>query len=54
MYPYYKAWSDRFKARKPEVFKEMEQSDLKRGIKPYKNRFDYAFKNAKIQCKRSK
>lgn len=31
-----------------EQIKEMEKKDLKRGIKPYKNRFDYAFRNSKI------
>ena len=48
-YPWHKAWCDDYKNREPDTFRKMEQSDLKRGIKPYKNRFDFAFRNAKIK-----
>ena len=44
-YPHLKAFMGRFT---PEQIKEMEKMDEKRGIKPYKNRFDYALRSAKI------
>lgn len=40
----FKKFCNRFTLKQ---LKEMEESDLKRGIKPIRNRFDYALRNAK-------
>lgn len=48
-YPYHKAFAEKLKQKHPEEFKKMEQSDLERGIKSYKNRLDFAFRNAKMK-----
>ena len=44
-YPSFIAFCNRFS---DEQKKAMEAEDAKRGIKPYRSRFDYAYKNAKI------
>lgn len=44
-YPDYIIFLSRFS---DEQKKHMEALDAKSGIKPYKNRFDYAYRNAKI------
>ena len=47
-HPRYMAFMENMKKRKPKKFREYERSNRARGIKPYKNRFDFAFRNAKI------
>lgn len=49
-YPTFKAYSKRMKEKYPEDYKEWEKSDAERGIKPIRNRLDYAFKIAKLHC----
>jgi hypothetical protein len=44
------SFAEKFKKLHPEEFAKMEQSDKEKGIKPYKNRLDFAFRNAKIRC----
>ena len=47
-YPNFK----RFVSKQPKDFiKRLEASDRERGIKPYKNRFNFAFRNAYMCCK---
>lgn len=45
-YPSFVAWSKAHFTE--EQLREMERTDAQRGIKPIRNRFDYAWKNAKI------
>jgi hypothetical protein len=45
------AFCEDMKEKNPKVFAQMVKADEKRGIKPYKNRFDYAYRNAKIRTK---
>lgn len=48
-YTHFKAYIEHFKQEYPEEWKKSEESDRERGIKPYKNRFDFALRNAKIR-----
>ena len=48
-YPCYKDYKADLKKRNPKEFRKMEAEDRKKGIKPYKNRFDFAFRIAKIK-----
>lgn len=50
-YPQFLSFFNSLKERKPLEVKRMEESDLKRGIKPYRGRFDFAFRHAKIYMK---
>ena len=45
-YPHLMAWTKRHFTS--EQRRKMEQSDRERGIKPYKNRFGYAYRLAKV------
>ena len=47
-YAHFMAYIDRFKKEHPEEYRKSEENDRAKGIKPYKNRFDFAFRNAKI------
>ena len=48
-YPLYAKWYEGMKKHCPEELARMEESDAEKGIKPYKNRFDFAFRNAKLK-----
>ena len=48
-YPLFFGYAAQIKANNPKLYAEMEASDRKKGIKPYKSRFDFALRNAKIR-----
>lgn len=48
-YPRFNAYRKCLKKKSPKAYAEMEGADAERGIKPYKNRLDYAWRNAKIR-----
>ena len=50
-YPQYISFYTSLKERKPLEVKRMEESDMRRGIKPYRGRLDFAFRHAKIYMK---
>ena len=47
-YPNFREWCN---AQPKDLIERLNKNDLERGIKPIKNRFDYAFRNAVIHCK---
>ena len=48
-YPSYNEYYKRMKETHPDLMARIENSDALKGIKPFKGRFDFAFRNAKLQ-----
>jgi hypothetical protein len=53
-YPSYDEYYKHMKQTHPKLMASIEASDLLKGIKPFKGRFDFAFRNAKLQYKHYK
>lgn len=53
-YPSYNEYYKNMKETHPELMARIEHSDMLKGIKPFKGRFDFAFRNAKLQYKQYK
>lgn len=53
-YPSYDEYYKDMKEKHPQLMAMIENSDALKNVKPFKGRFDFAFRNAKLQYKHYK